>query len=205
MIATGSCKPIAYFNSPNDVFEKDAVIYMLNGTQQKGQITITLETGHETDNFIWLKNGGIEKKVLTDSIASYSIDEDYYFPKKIDLEFNGVERLLFVKRLTAQNSRIQLYELFKAGNHTSDGTDLLVYYVSLQTHSRLEAWNTSGKNLEPNFDEKMSKIVEDCPALANKIKQKAKGYFLPQITLSNSKKEEVFKRIIEEYNNCSQK
>jgi len=201
IIAIG-CKAVSYFNTPNDVFKKDGIVYMLDGTEKKGEITVMFETWHDADKFIHLENAGREEKVLIDSIKAYRINDDYYFPKGITLENSDVERLLFVKRLTKVNSRINLYELYQARKQTSDGQEHFFYYISLPTQSRLEVWNISGKNLVPNFDNKMSKLVDDCPALSNKIKDKKSGYFLAQYTLSDTKKMEVLKRIIDEYNDC---
>jgi hypothetical protein len=51
----------------------------------------------------------------------------------------------------------------------------------------------------------MSAIVKDCASLAEKIKAKTKGYYIPSapsMVFPESKRIEVYKRIIEEYNNC---
>jgi hypothetical protein len=202
LVVVGSCKPVAYFNTPNDVFKKEAVVYLLNGTEKKGELSIQFEPGHNVENTIHLKNGGVEEKIPLDDISFYSIGNDRYYLKRIDIDLNGSEKLLFVKELTKTNSRIKLYELFEQKKQTADGADHYSYFMSLPTHDRLQAWNVGGRNLVPNFDEKMSKIVEDCPALSNKIKQKGKGYFIAEFTISNQKKVEILQRIISEYNDC---
>jgi len=48
----------------------------------------------------------------------------------------------------------------------------------------------------------MSNLVADCPSLANKIRSKEKGYNIPTLLFPESKRLEVFKRIIDEYNGC---
>ena len=201
IIAIG-CKAVSYFNTPNDVFKKDGIVYMLDGTEKKGEITIKFESWYGADKFIQLENAGREERVLIDSIKSYRINDDYYFPKRIVLENSDQERLLFVKRLTKENSRINLYELYQARRQTSDGQEHFFYYISFPTQGTLEVWNIVSKNLVPNFDEKMGKLVEDCSVLSNKIKDRSRGYFLAQYTLSDTKKVEVLKRIINEYNDC---
>ena len=175
---------------------------MLDGTEKKGEITIKFESWYGADKFIQLENAGREERVLIDSIKSYRINDDYYFPKRIVLENSDQERLLFVKRLTKENSRINLYELYQARRQTSDGQEHFFYYISFPTQGTLEVWNIVSKNLVPNFDEKMGKLVEDCSVLSNKIKDRSRGYFLAQFTLSDTKKVEVLKRIINEYNDC---
>jgi hypothetical protein len=202
LVCVSSCKPVAYFSTPNDVFRKEAVVHMLDGSEKKGELSIQFETGYNSGNTIRLKNGTVEEKLLVDSILFYRIGDEHYYLKKIDLNLNGSEKLLFVKELTKPNSRIKLYELFEQKKQTSDGADHYSYFISLQGHDRLQTLNIGSRNLIPNFDEKMSRIVEDCPALSNKIKQKAKGYFIAEFTISNQKKVEVLQHIISEYNDC---
>lgn len=62
-------------------------------------------------------------------------------------------------------------------------------------------WSIRGKKFFPNFEEKMSKIVSDCPSLAEKIKQKMNGYAVRQMSI-DAKKYEVIKKIVDEYNSC---
>jgi hypothetical protein len=196
------CKPVAYFNTPNDLFEKEGTIYLLDGSTKKGKITISFETGHDADKFIHLKNNNIDEKIAIDLIKSYEVNSELYFPKIVAFDMDGNERLLFLRRLTKEGSRIHLYELYQQARQTSDGTPVFLYYISLQSHTRLETWFLGSKHLVPDFNEKMSRLVEDCTVLANKIRQKDKGYFLAQLTISNEKKAEVMKRIIDEYNDC---
>ena len=48
-------------------------------------------------------------KLNIQDVIGYSMDKDYYALKRIDLYINEQYHLLFVKRLTGENSRIQLY------------------------------------------------------------------------------------------------
>jgi hypothetical protein len=202
LLMAAGCKPVSYFSTPNDVFKTAGTVYLLNGAEVKGKITIEFETGYNAGKFIRVGNGDREERISIDSIRYYKIDKDCYYPKKIDLDLSGTQKLLFVKRLTKENSRIHLYELYQQSKQTSDGQELFFYFISLPTQARLDAWNIGGKNFVPNFDEKMSRIVADCSTLSGKIKQKTKGYFLAPFTLSNSKKVDVLTRIINEYNDC---
>jgi hypothetical protein len=55
----------------------------------------------------------------------------------------------------------------------------------------------------PDFEYKMSSVVADCPALGDKIKSKADGYYIANTPfLSHLKKVDIFKRIIGEYVSC---
>ena len=119
----------------------------------------------------------------------------------VALDFEGTERLLFVKRLSADSSRIHLFELYQSRGQTADGSDFMGYYISLPTQGRLETWLVGGNHLVPKFDEKMSKLVEDCATLSGKIKRKDNGYYVGPFTVTVAKAK-IMKRIVDEYNDC---
>ncbi len=197
-----SCKPVAYFNTSNDVLKTNATVHMVDNTEQTGAITIQFETDYQPKDFIILSNNNIDEKIPVLNIKYYKINNDYYFLKKIDIDMNGYKRLLFVKRLTPEHSRMDLFELLQSKNHSPSYADTYYYFISFPADGRLDAMNLADKKFTPNFNEKMSRLVSDCPALALKIQQKQKGYFLPQVNLLGNKKAEIYLNIINEYNQC---
>ncbi len=204
IIAFAGCKSISYFDSPNNVSKHGGIINMVDGTQKKGLLTITLEAAYAV-NYITLTNEGVDERILIDSIHSYAVGNDLYLPKQLSVDFDSPLRLLFVKRLTPDSSRIHLYELYQNNLQRDTREDLVLYFISLPSFERLETWGMGNKNLAPNFNLKMSHIVADCPELSEKIYNKTKGYFFPQLTLSPVIKKEVLTKIIDEYNSCATK
>jgi hypothetical protein len=208
------CKPYSYFKTPNDVLKSDCTVFLTDGTAKKGKLTIQFETGHRTDNMIHLMSErNREEKISIDNIQYYQINNDCYYPKKINLEtyeipskdnlyLPDVRNILFMKRLTKENSKIILYELSESRINSLDGLEHQYYFISFQSDDRLSASNIGSNKFFPKFEEKMSNLVSDCPLLSNKIRQKTKGYFASQISL-DLKKYEIFKKIIEEYNTCN--
>lgn len=211
-----SCKSTSYFSSPNDILEKDCTMALVSGATEQGKLSVQFETGHTANNFVMLRNaGGVAEKIPLDSVNYYQLGNEYFFPKEINLDaydipgrYNvglpNVRNILFVKRLTKEGAAIGLFELFISGRKTNDGFDHYDYFVSFANHDRLEAISTRGNLFFPKFNEKMSDIVKDCPALAGKVKQKENGYSLGQISI-DAKKNEVIKKIIFEYNDCTLK
>ncbi len=198
-----SCKTVSYFNTPNDMLDTNCSLYMQNGTKQNGKITILFETGHETNDFIEFTKNNIRERILIDSIKFYEIDGKFYYPKIFDVDLNGVEKLLFVRRLTNEKSRMQFYELYQKKKQPSDANDLYYYFISLPHQDIKRPLNIASKQFVPNFNEKMSKVIIECPELSNKIQHKNKGYFFPLYSLGSNKKVEVFLRIINEYDSCN--
>src|SRR6478752_1548174 len=118
------CKPYSYFNTANDFQNKNCTFHLLSGSELKGKATIQLETGRPADKFIYVKTNETTEKIAVDSIDFYTYNADVYYPKEIDFDAYTIPNkdnyylpnqryLLFMKRLTKENSRLNLYELFQ--------------------------------------------------------------------------------------------
>ncbi|HEV8505751.1 MAG TPA: hypothetical protein VGQ53_10140 [Chitinophagaceae bacterium] len=192
-----------YFKTPNDLYRETATVYLNDGTEKDGQLTVQLETASSVTLFN--KEKKQTENIPIKTINYYKIKDNYYFLKELDVELNGVYHFLFVKRLTDENSKMQLYELHQRYKTTETGEDRKLYFLSLPTSGKYEAISIYSKQLTHQFEYNMSAIVKDCASLAEKIKAKTKGYYIPSapsMVFPESKRIEVYKRIIEEYNNC---
>lgn len=206
LICTGCVS--SYFKTPNDLYRQNATVYLDDGTEREGQLTIQLETAYTSESFVSLfdKQKKQTEKIPVKSVSYYRIKDNFYFLKEVDLDLNGVYHFLFVKRVTGENSsRMQLYELHQRYKSTETGEERKLYFISLPTSGKYEALSIYSKRLTHQFEYNMSEIVEACTSLADKIKAKTKGYYIPSapsLVFPESKRLEVYKRIIEEYNNC---
>jgi hypothetical protein len=203
------CKPTAYFLSPNEVQKEKVVLFLRSQEKITGEINISFENSFnspmENNAFIkFLPEGkSTEEIVYLSEITGYSRGNDFYALKKVDLFMNNTSYLLFVKRLTGETSRIQLYELYESGIGNATNEVKYSYYLSLPSFDDpLETVNTRSSAIIPAFDQKMSEIVSDCPTLAKKIKSKDNGYFIPFATFNIKKHPDVLLKIINEYNGC---
>lgn len=207
-----SCKtPV--FTTVNNMRLINGVVTMNDGTRYEGSITSNTED-YRSNPYITLTQSGSKesRRIYLSEIKFMSVRGNTYEPKVIDM---GRKQLLFVKRLTKEDSRIQLYELYEQKSRTNQtryGTtstapsDEYSYYITTPSHGPQDmAWNIEGRHLTPNFEDKMSEIVKDCPSLADKIRKKEKGYFYAQISLVQEKRIETMMNIIEEYNRCKNK
>lgn len=208
LILLSGCRSTSYFATPNDLRKQKVILYMKDGQRLPGELSISFENYYSANiNYnpvvIFTPEGKNETETIKlNDIAGYSVGAYFYALKKVDLYMNNTFRLLFVKRLTGENSKIQLYELYESGRGNYSGESQYSYYLSLPSYDPLQTMNTRGIGLLPSFDQKMSEIVSDCPALAEKIRLKEKGYFIPQVTFAIKKHPEVLLKIINEYNNC---
>ena len=202
LLAITGCRAPSYFISANNVVKTAVTMQLLDGTSRQGLVNIALETNYYPSGYITIEQNGREDKLPLSNIRSYVYAGNTYVLKSIVLDYDVPERMLFVKRLTGANSKIHLYELFQGRQQRDDAVDLYMYFIELPQFSSTEAWGLGNKNLNPKFNEKMSTLVADCPALASKILQQENGYSFSQFTLSNTTKKDVLLKIIEAYNGC---
>ncbi len=208
LVLFAGCKTTSVFVTPNEVNKVEVTLQYINGSKQSGELTILHENFNSKrvsyDEFVDFKADGKtnSEKVNLYSLKGYWYKNDYYALKKLDIRLTDEYRLLFAKRLTPDSSRIHLYELRESGDGNNVGEPGYSYYISLADYSVFEAINARSIQLMPNFEQKMSLIVADCPALAKKIQSRQKGYFIPQATLNIKKVPDVMLTIISEYNQC---
>jgi hypothetical protein len=190
------------------------VLVLRDSTTLTGEITIPFEDDYntylnsadyiESPRFIKIKltNKSIADTIALSYIKGYYMDSAFYPLKRVYLFVDQKEHLLFVKRLTDEHSRIQLYVLHQTGKSNPTGEETDDYFISVPASGPYETINTRTSKIIPDFDIKMSAIVEDCPTLANKIRDRVQGYFIPFVTVNRYKHKEVLTKIINEYNKC---
>lgn len=209
LIFLSGCKTTGFFVSPNDVHKEKVLLYLRNQEKISGVINISMEYGSglhaDFSPILEIMPEGKTtwQKLDMNDITAYSIGSNYYPVKRVDVDMNGALDLLFVKRLTAENSRIQLYELYQSGKANYTGEATTSYYLSFPGFGPLETLNAKSSRLVPNFEFKMSSMVEDCPALEKKIRKKEKGYFLALGTFNIKTTPTVLMTIIREYDSCN--
>lgn len=198
-----SCKSFSYFESANNLRNVEGTLHLQNGRSYTGKLIVN------TDNVfgspLKLYEAGDKKPMRFDlhDVKSYAVNGHHYEAKEISEPLSIGRRLLFMKRLTPEGSRLHLYELLR--RETVNKTAVRYhreYYMQLPGKEEAFVFATDGATFVPNFDKKVSLLLKDCLALAQKIKAKKKGYFYHLIEPSAEKRLLVLRRIIDEYNNC---
>jgi hypothetical protein len=215
-LLSGVCLLLAACNTPsfvtsNNVLNQPAVVHMLDGRQLKGDITLVWKNLFSLEDYIrYVPQGSSDRyRIKIAEMKGYETRGDFYVPKNIQsVGWGNRSGLAFVKRLTRENSRIQFYELLQATQNTNtfpagprEDVDF-EYFISLPEHDRYTTLNLDRQELSPRFNEKMSEYLKDCPALAEKIREKEKGYAYAMVSLSRLKRIETVMNIIDEYDAC---
>ena len=203
-----SCRPV-YFNTPNDLRNIRGTVFLTNGKSVDGKIIINKSNFLSSPVKVYTEGDKKPMQFPLMDVKGYQIRGDYYALKEIKGGISIGNRYSFMKRLTNESSRIQLFE--NVEKHTSSSgynntisttTYETEYFMQLPSEEGDAVWSLSSNKFVPNFDEKMSRMVSDCPALAQKIADKEEGYFYRQVTMFKEKRADVLLNIISEYNNC---
>jgi len=209
-----SCKT-AYFSSPNDLNYISGTLFLSNGKTLEGKISVKEGWGGTVK--IYLPGDKNPQRFDFSEVDGYKIRNEYYERKEIrdGGSLSSSFRFHFMKKLTPDNSKIGLYEYVDEQTYyasygygyRSRGTTPVTsleknYYVQLPHERGDGVWSIGQSKFVPNFDEKMSKLVEDCPQLSQKIANKEKGYFYSQFGGSDEKRVDMLWTIINEYNKC---
>lgn len=206
-----ACRSASSFESPNNLRNITGTLYLTNGRTVEGKLVVNTRNTFGSEVKMFLPGEKKAQKYELHEVEGYNIRGEYYELKEIKGGISIGRNLSFMKRLSPQDSRIHLYENMEVNNSTttnsngSTNTNRTVeiqYYMQFPNETGDGVWSANSSKFVPNFDDKMSKLVADCPTLAAKISNKENGYFYAQVTVFKEKRAEVLWNIISEYNKC---
>lgn len=209
VILVSSCGT-PYFKTPNDLRNMHATIYLRDGKSFDGRMNVNSKQLFGESIKLYQEGDKKPMQFRFEQIKGYSIRGDYYALKRMNGSslFNMSRKYSFMRRLTPESSLIHLYEnveeettVNRSDNSRRTEYDLQ-YYLELPNEETDAVWALTSSRFVPNFDDKMSKLVSDCPVLARKIASKEEGYFYAQVSLIKEKRAGVLLNIIEDYNRC---
>jgi hypothetical protein len=206
-----SCNP-GLFNQPRftRVQNIKGKILMQNGSELDGVIMVNLRLPTHEDGYLRFKASGQSEtsRVYIKDLKGFTASGVYYEPRRADDGRIGRPPLYFMRRLTPDSSRIHLFVVETEVTNMSFSLiqppveiERDFFMVLPQQQEKYASIYLRNRNLTPNFDEKMSAYVKDCPSLAEKIKQKENGYFYSDMTFM-PRRVNVMMTIINEYNAC---
>lgn len=171
-------------------------IIMLDGTTLEGEVQFS----HTNQTRLTLWANEEAQKIKTKEVKEFEIEGSRYVRISSGALSMGSDEV-FAKCLTPENFKISIYEHISQGIVGSGGlfkTDR-AYFVKFPSEEK--ARDFGDVTLIP-FNKKVSKLVEDCPALSKKILDKEKNYKLGVITTPEIQLD-VYMRIANEYQQCN--
>ncbi|MCE3282342.1 MAG: hypothetical protein K0Q66_1079 [Chitinophagaceae bacterium] len=211
IILFSACRSAATFESPNEFRNLSGTLHLTNGRTVEGKLVVNTDNSLGSRVKVFLPGEKKPQHYALQDVEGYDLRGEYYELKEIRGGFSLGANYSFMKQLTPKGSRIHLYENLEKDKSTvtnRDGTTSTrtryetQYYMQFPAETGDAVWAVNSSKFVPNFDEKMSKLVADCPALASKIANKDAGYFYAQVSLFKEKRADVLWNIISEYNRC---
>jgi hypothetical protein len=200
-----SCSTITVFNTPNDLRHINAMLYLANGDSIRGNLDVNSKLSTRPIK-IYIKEEKPPMQFTWQEVTGYRVANDYYLVKQINGGITSSKGTMFMKRLTPADSRMHLFEnmetIAPVQSKASATRYETHYYLQLPYEKGNVVWPINGSKFVPDFNKKLSLLLQDCPELSQKIARKKEGYFYPQISLFSDKRADVLMTIIEEYNRC---
>jgi hypothetical protein len=212
-----SCGSATFFKSPNQLQNIPGTLHLRDGKTITGNLLIDIDRPNSKAVQIYRSADKKPLRVPLLEIKGYVAQNEHYELKEIKKpivvgkghsflgQLAAGKSYSFMKRVTPAASRIHLYESMEpqTAGSTTTSRYATVYYITLPTAPAEAVFPLDDSKLVPNFNEKMSRHVTDCPALAQKIARKEPGYTYVHLNIVNKKRLAVLLNIIEEYNACN--
>lgn len=155
----------------------------------------------------FFENGSKKMKYFkTEEIKGFKMGNNYFVPKFLGQGSaeSIPSRKTMVRVITPPNSRLNMYEYIAQSNNKNPSGyveyhSTPIHFVEIPNAKDDKVYQFSDNKFVPHFDTRVSSMVADKPALAEKIKSKDKSYFYKQIT-EVSHQEKVWWNIVNEYN-----
>ena len=155
----------------------------------------------------FFENGSKKMKYFkTEEIKGFKMGSNYFVPKFLGQGSAAAipSRKTMARLITPEGSRINMYE-YIAQSNTKNPSGYVQYqstpvrFIEIPGSKDDKVYQFSDNKFVPHFETRVSNMVADKPALADKIKSKDKNYFYQQVS-ELSRQEKVWWNIVNEYN-----
>lgn len=201
-----------YFKTANKMSGITGEITTNNGEIIEGKLTADINSNKIDNNYIELLpiNSKKTQNIPMKTIKSIAIRNNTYYPKIVGTNLLNKDIYRFVKLISPSESRIKLYEyetittttITNSANVTSNIEESSKdYFVEFPDMPQYECIEAESRKFTPDFDEKVPKLLKNCPKLIAKIKDKDKEYYYHTLS-DDARTINVWLNIINEYEKC---
>ncbi len=194
--------------SINDNAAQQATLFLKDSSHLFGRLLLGKKDWSLSNDIYIRFFEGSSKKVKyykPEEVIGFQMGDSYYEPKFLG---NGPVstpyKKTMVKRLTPPGSKMAMYEynthtVTKNGSGYAEVKAVVAYLVQLPNTADDKVYQFADNKFVPKFDAKVSAMVADKPALAEKIRSRNKDYFYAFVT-EDTHQYKVWWNIINEYN-----
>lgn len=203
MLLLVSCNQ-SFYNNVNDMGGQPATLYLHNGTIVNGKVAI-----RSFDAF-----SSVQK--ITFSEGNTNRYQEYYPLDIKGIYFNGAKYSLeqieamdmwnkrayrFLKNITPITGKLELFEEeYQQKNAFGTIENVTKLYIKLP--SSTVVYDAQSEHFVPNFNEKVSRYLSNCPTVATRILNKEKEFTYAFVNQGESQRKQVWMNIVFDYNQC---
>lgn len=200
---------LGHFEESQYIIEGEGHVVFTDGVEKPG--TIKFVVGVHTDTMKYFRFTPAEemkpKKIRSGDVVSFTVNGSTFYPiriKKDDLNIGNSR--IFVEMLhDAEADKFKMYRYRQVAVKPKEFSQTTPYELKTGYFVMLSDFKNAHEITDITFTpfaKKMSGYLKDCPTLADKIKSKEEGYKYNAFDLLGN--DEVFLRIMKEYNECGQ-
>ena len=198
-----SCNSL-FYNNVNDMGGQPATLYLKNGNVLNGKLEI-----RSFDEF-----SSVQKITFSEGNTNRY---QWFYPKDIEgIYFNGAKYSLeliqamdmwnkraykFLKNITPNQGKMQIFEDgYTQKNSFGNIEKVTKLYIKLPNNEGV--FDAQSDRFVPNFNEKVSRYLSDCPSVSSRILNKEKEFSYAFVNQGEVQRKQVWMNIVFEYNQC---
>ena len=194
----------SFYNNVNDMGGQPATLYQKNGNVFNGKLEI-----RSFDEF-----SSVQKITFSEGNTNRY---QWFYPKDIEgIYFNGAKYSLeliqamdmwnkraykFLKNITPNQGKMQIFEdEYTQKNSFGNIEKVTKLYIKLPNNEGV--FEAQSDRFIPNFNEKVSRYLSDCPSVSSRILNKEKEFSYAFVNQGEVQRKQVWMNIVFEYNQC---
>ena len=194
----------SFYNNVNDMGGQPATLYLKNGNVLNGKLEI-----RSFDEF-----SSVQKITFSEGNTNRY---QWFYPKDIEgIYFNGAKYSLeliqamdmwnkraykFLKNITPNQGKMQIFEdEYTQKNSFGNIEKVTKLYIKLPNNEGV--FEAQSDRFIPNFNEKVSRYLSDCPSVSSRILNKEKEFSYAFVNQGEVQRKQVWMNIVFEYNQC---
>lgn len=194
----------SFYNNVNDMGGQPATLYLKNGNVLNGKLEI-----RSFDEF-----SSVQKITFSEGNTNRY---QWFYPKDIEgIYFNGANYSLeliqamdmwnkraykFLKNITPNQGKMQIFEdEYTQKNSFGNIEKVTKLYIKIPNNEGV--FDAQSDRFVPNFNEKVSRYLSDCPSVSSRILNKEKEFSYAFVNQGEVQRKQVWMNIVFEYNQC---
>ncbi len=194
----------SFYHNVNDMGNQPATLYLRNGQMLNGKLEIrSFDQFSSVQKITFKENGSnvYQSFYPLDIARIYFNGANYSLEVVSAMDMWNKRAYKFLKNISPNNGRLQLFEdEYTQQNAFGDVEKVIKLYIKLTGQN--EVFDAQSDLFVPNFNEKVSRFLADCPSVSQKILNKEKDFSYAFVNQGDSQRKQVWMNITYQYNNC---